>query len=462
MTDIIQRVRTVFEVENSQLVRELDAIRASTEQATKELRQAEHEVDMLMAKTSKPMEFAIKVQSGSTDSGPHNKFVDRELGNLLGDRGEERMADQWMLDELERMRAAATKVKPPLEDAAKAAEDLGKKSIGASKGVDDLRAGVKGAIAPVDGLKGAISLVRENFFVFGTAAFGVYEAISAISKAFSESDEIAAEYAVAVKGLADELARVAKFSRENRIYLGLEKAPTEGQTRLEQISGTPANQFGPGTKGEWQIWNDKASATRASVEDLQRQARDAGFNLTASGNIDRNTTDRMKETSGMTYYRITDPKQEGGNLSERIQNLATEEAVIARLASERAAIEAKNKDEAAKVADEIKKAAIEAGKVSSAFSATVRWAQRMVPGIANVQAEEPYVDTGFRFYKVPPAKNTNVNIDARGSKIQVTTKLETDDPARFADATVKSAFLGAVARPLAAVTSIGGVSSGGR
>lgn len=60
------------------------------------------------------------------------------------------------------------------------------------------------------------------------------------------------------------------------------------------------------------------------------------------------------------------------------------------------------------------------------------------------------------------SKKMPVNIDARGAKITVNTKLETDDPARFADASIKSAFLGASAKPLAAVTSIGGVSSGGR
>jgi hypothetical protein len=54
----------------------------------------------------------------------------------------------------------------------------------------------------------------------------------------------------------------------------------------------------------------------------------------------------------------------------------------------------------------------------------------------------------------------NAEIDARGAKITVITKLTTDDPARFADASLKSAFIGTVARPLSATFGLGMPSVG--
>lgn len=452
MTEIVQQVRTVFTAESGALQRELAAIKAASQQATREVEQFQKRASPHHAPSA-----GLRAEAFG---------IEREIEALLASNAPSAglLAEAAETErELEALLGAANRTTPAIAAVGEAAESTGKRARGAGKGVGDLRESVKGAIGPLDGLRGGFNLLKENFAFIGLGAYAVVEAISAISDAFSDSDEIAAEYTKAVKGLAEELARVAKFSKENRIFLGWEKAPTEGRTRLEQIVGTQGDAASAGIKGEWQLAHDRAEVIRGAIEFDQRRAREAGLKLTDSGLVDERYLGAVRldgGRSGKVYNQLSDPKQEGGSLAMKIAELAQVEAAIGKLVAERVGIEAKVKEDATKVAEEHRKAAESAAKVAQSLSeaaSELALRTRRTP-----YADESKEDFTFRFYKVPPVVKTT--IDARGSKITLNTKLETDDPGRFADASLKAAFLGVSARPLSAVFGLGspGLANGGR
>lgn len=69
--------------------------------------------------------------------------------------------------------------------------------------------------------------------------------------------------------------------------------------------------------------------------------------------------------------------------------------------------------------------------------------------------EETMMATAEEAFRRAQLGGTKVDVDARGSKITVNTELKTDDPGRFANASVKGAFMALVRRPMSATFGFG-------
>lgn len=474
MSEVVNRLRTEFRVDTGQVEVELARIDAATQKQLAGIADLEREVEAVMRDMVKAeaeiATMGLKVQSGFTNTSSRGFKIDRsafapslegELHQLLSE-GEKRMADPWMLEELERMKKAADLAQPSVEGLARETGKAGstaRQSAGMFGGFKDQ---LRDSLEPADNLRGGLSMLRENISFFAIAGFGVVEVVTSIANAFSKSDEIAREYGEAVKGLADELGRVAKFNRELREFTTGAPGQTPGQQKLEKLQG---NEF---DVGEWQKLNDRRQKIQAQIDDLQERALNLGMNfkLDSSGQI----------ADGRGPRSIREPLStalsEREAVSRQMLDMERQRVPLASIASHEAEKAMEAHREAAYQSSHIKMA------LDDAAAAAKEIAPALMSGLRSVMSDidrggaeffglfdqeqrqkrqQQFADFMFNLtgIKNPRLQKHQTSIDARGARINLTAKVETDDPARFADVALKSAFLGVVAKPLQAAGILG-------
>lgn len=457
MTEIVQSVKTVFKADSGPLQAEMAKIRAMLGQTSASMGAFADSVEQELAELLAAEDKVAKASSST-----------RDLWSMTADEVEQELGG--CISEIDGLLSQSTTTMPAVSALGDETKKAGKEA-GASGGLfKDFSKQVKDAAAPADRLRGAFNLVKENMFFVGGAIYGVVEAFDWLDKAVSNSDEIATKYAESVKGLGNELARVAQLNRDIAIATGREQAPTDNQQRLEQIQGT-----GRFDEGEWAKLRAREADIQARVDDLQGQARRMGIPLTAGGNVPTGWTPNINDPAQvMTLEALS----EDGGLGKALRELADVGEQIAELERSRLYLveEEANEQrmaaiaaglEAAKISTHLADAAEDAGKIGGnlmrGFASLLSDVKKSGEGIwslfdqeAQQKRQEDAADFWFNLTGVKNPRLAKTNIDARGSKITVNVpKIETDDPARFAAASVEGAFVGLVARPLSATFGLG-------
>jgi hypothetical protein len=366
-------------------------------------------------------------------------------------------------DELTLMDEAFSAVQKADREAEKQAKKTAE-AAGKSKGVwgdfsSNLKQGAKDTFQPLTDMGSAVLEVGKGLGVIGSVAYAAVAAIDAISDAFSRSGDIARQYAEAVDGLDDELRSLKRESDDFWADLG-PKLPNQDEIdkwreKVRDIRGTDDSDMAPGEPGKFQKANEKWTNIDTFIRDVQDTIRDTGAEIGANGEILYNSPRARSNRPNVEGILKETAYSEGdeyiGGYDAALRRREQLEVAMADLAAQRAEAETRATEQYVKGLDKV------AGFASSLTSSiNLLDPSAFVGLVKSNQKKEKDAKDAAHFLK-----HGKFPIDARGARITVNTRIDTDDPARFADVAIKSAFLGAAARPLSATMGLGAPMVGG-
>ncbi len=485
MTEVVQQVRTVFTAESGGLQRELAAIKTASQQASRE-------VDQFQKQASSYRE--VRIQSGSTNSAGANAFTRAQFGYRAG----ERMATDDMLAELERIRLRAKEAKTPVSELGEAIKAAGAKTDSTSAKVGNFRDKVKDAVGPIDNFRGGISMLRENIGMFAlgipSAIAGLVELIALIDSAPSPES---VEWGKTFQHLGQDYRDFQKFVQEQEVRRGNitpdspeAKAIKDARALIVGGDPDPKDDSGQSNAGFWQRAAENEAAAIAYYYKTVHQARLDGYRVDAAGNLSINR-EMLSPSERYTINRAGGLDAKGLDSKGIIFSLREQSMLAGDLrrqfdamtsaSAERTKVEQQNAklmwDQTVAAVDLLGKlqniknvgAIVLKGVGDTISDLSSSIAQGVARNFASLKTDkEKQEDFGKGLAKLIGVDlkhgKTGVNADFRGSKITLNTKLETDDPARFADASLKALFLGASARALTGVMAMGspGLANGSR
>jgi len=458
--DIVREVKTIFTAD-------LAALKAASAQAAGDFDKVGAAAERAQVKTR---DTWVKVQSGFTNSAGPNAFTRGEFGGRR-----EGMASDSMLAELERLRAAAVKAKPAVAELGAAAKEATAAAAGGFSGFKD---GIQGTLGP-------LKFLRENLAFVGLGVFGVIEGIASVIEYLDRASPATLEWGKSLKTLGQDYRAFREFVREQEIRRGNITPDAEPVRAIkearQQIFGGEADPEDPsGTKnaGFWQKAADREKAAIDNYEETVRVARSRGFKVSKEGQLELDKSS-LTPTQQLAMRRdqdyVTKALEEQRMLARDLKRafdsmgFATKQRVDvekenARLLWEQslAAADLLGKLDNIRNVGSIVVEGV--GKSISDFANQV--GQGAAANFANLKTDkERKEDFGKGFAKLLGIDlkkgKTGVHVDARGSKISVSAPITTDDPARFANVAVKSAFLATIAAPLSATMGLGSPMVGG-
>ncbi|MBL8786208.1 MAG: hypothetical protein JNJ59_15015 [Deltaproteobacteria bacterium] len=486
--EAIQTVRTILVVEVEGLRRDLESAKKDTRELGGELANVKHDLEALSRPTpgkaiaadlrlaenaardldqrlaqtaSSARRMApIVVQSGETNTNPNAFLKNTQFGMGAGQTpalgfgpGREMMAAPWMTAELDRMRATAAATRPTIQGLGSDFAVAGRSAATATGSTT----GFVSSLSKGTSVVGTISEVASRLALVASAGYLVVEAVDAIDRKFNRSRAINAEYRESIKDLNNELQRLADFGRDVDVALGKKAPLTTTQEKRREIEGT---EFKP---GEWESLNDKMLKAARETERLVGLASKWDIKIDPMGRV---LPGQSSEDSASGKYKAF---KELESLPSTLGNLVKFSGELAGMEKQGAELRAREMWEAAftgpagdRAVDTAKTAV---GKILDAFTGPLsqfafgldRAGGIVAAPFAHMLGARNPLEAWLeeKLKDKDKDKKHPVHADMRGSKIYLTTRLETNDPARFADVALKSAFLGATARPLSAVMGLG-------
>lgn len=481
MTDIVQRVETIFTADVTALKAAAASVQGDFDKAGESAAKAQ----------AKARESFVKVQGGFTNSAGTNDFTRAAFGG----RRSEAFASDAMLDELERMRAAAKAAadlraaakaaKPPVVDLGEALKSVGTKAGGSTDEISSFRDRVKGAIGPAEDMRSGLAMLRENIGMFGLAIPSLVLGIVEIFTSMDTASAAAVEWGKSLEHAKEDFIDFKNFLKEqedrrnnvepdSELLAGLKAA--RAKISGEDVDGGKDGMTGAGF---WQKAADREVAAINLYEETVKRARAKGFKLDGP---DKLAVEKAFLTPTEQFNLSRDPNGEAKMLEDQrilVRELKREYDRMTDASAARKKVE----DENAKLLWEQTVAAADLlgklDRIKDIGSIVIEGVSKGITDLGNQIAtgvaqnfaalktdKEKQADFGKGFAKLLgidlKSGKTGVHIDARNAKISVSNRIETDDPARMANASVTAAFLGATAKPLSAIFQIGGVSSGSR
>lgn len=434
----------------------------------------------------------ISVVSGQT--APTDRFMRDThwaMRNGVGTAGDTRYMASWMPAELDRMRAARAPAPPralgefdldrgraeqvraerarrieamrvETERLAKAQENAAK----SSSWVDALSKSTQ----PLSRVSELMGRATFGLGLFSLAGAGVVAAVGAISDAFDESGKIARRYEEATKNLREELERLRNFNRETDVLLG-GKPQTSTQKRIEEIQGSA---FAP---GEWEKWKETRDKIQERIEDLQMTFRSArirgvlGVDGSGQAQVDRAALDSYNSPGTARNVR-----ERAAELAKALGELAALDAQNPLGPRGDAAINLRIKDQV----DSATQAFIDTirDKLPAIAAALERARQAFaVHGMFNdeslsnarifgwtaggAQWAEERDRRRLEFAKSMDLSGfftpKKVTADFRGSKFQITQRVETNNPAMLARQSLRAGYEAVARYPIESTPRPGSV-----
>ena len=413
-----------------------------------------------------------------------------------------------VIEEMELMEAAfgaVQKADREAEQQAKKAAAEAKKSKGVwgdwSAGI---KKGAKDAMQPLGDLTDAVLAVGHGFAGLVGIGAGVVSVIDAISDAFSHSQNYIDEYGKATANLPERLISVDDLHRDFWDHRrGVDKDPRysarrDRQKLLEELFGRDATSSAFDLDGKWQENNNNLQAIDNFILDRQRLARDLGFQVDDQGRVvgQRAPSTLPHGLAGLDLWRMVQDMIPGHNdqlrdelmngkvkMSDGVEIRGLEHAVE----YQRKTLESQRKIESILEALRGDVQASEAAQRLLLPPSGLAWLgvaptpedvalyndqvaaiKRTVEAVNKISEPGNFLAIAkANQQKALDAKNLErlrqglPPIDARGAKITVNTQVRTDDPNRFADIAIKSAFIAVSARPLSATMALGSPIVGG-
>lgn len=493
--DITQRLRAEYILDTSRVEAANERVRAGferTEVAAQRLREEFQQIEQTAVTPSSSAAIAqIERDLAQPSARPTGANSPQFLRETMG------LQNRWAMRDIERIEGLADPVVDGLYqmeaafDAVSRADREAERQAANSKGTwgdwsDSLKRGAKDTFQPLTDMADAALEVGKGLGVIGGVAYGVVAAVDFISDAFSRSADIARDYASAVEGLDDTLRSLKRGSADFWDDFGL-KLPNNDEVKrlqkiIDDIRGTPDSPAAPGEVGKFQKLDEARTKVDTFIRDVQDTVRAAGATVGENGEIRFDTPRAQSNRKTVDAFLKEQNYSEGdkyiGGYDAALDRRSQLDVTIADLTNQANKAEKERTqafvggletmvDRTRDAFDRINKMPIGviAGGLSEGFSKLgTGLAGLGDPSVwlADAKAKEQrkqdwkswlhYIKTG------EPLKTT---IDARGAKITVNTRIDTDDPARFADVAIKSAFVATAARPLSATLAFGGPMVGG-
>lgn len=494
MTDITQRLRAEYildtsrvEAANAKLVSGFQRSEAAAQKLREEFDRIERAavvptgLDTSTAKAIAQIERDLAQPFVRPTGANSPEFLRETMG----------LQNRWAMRDIERIGGMADPMVDGLYQMEAAFDAVTKADREAERQASRSKTTWSGSVNSLARFGSRMGEVASGLGWFGGAVYGVVAAIEAISSAFSRSQETVDAYGKALEGLPEKLNEIENRTRDFWAKrMGLDKLPgwseaEERRKEIEQLFGRGQTKLAPALDGQWQELQATREAIQNFVDDQQKRAREAGLRIDESGAISNPATGRrptagggmgpspgssradsvylelmaglgsFKTSEGVKVVgyqgaldllkKIANAQEETGN---QLRQLRMEQIQAARpfgyaLAPEDVAA----RRTAFAVVNEL------APKVRDIFSPTNILAviKQQQQQAADAKALAKWLKDGK--FEAP--------IDARGAKITVNTEVKTDDPSRFADVAIKSAFVAAAARPLSATLAFGGPMVGG-
>lgn len=472
VSEIVQGLRTVFSADVSSFTRDVSVMeremRGATRQAEaldREMKQIEHRSLRRLGSGSSEasilgremMSEAAAIRALEEElAAPSTAGMSRIA--LEAEKARFELNKSWATSNIESLSGKAGQLADNLSMNVFALEEIQRAQRLAADGAAKADGRFDGLRKSVNSGLGPLKFFRENLGFIGVATFGVVGAIGALGEGIADliawltRPEINAfaqsmlDSADASFKLSKELVRVAEKAREAIVPLAAVRKTVVG---FEIENALAEGDFSKAAA--LQLGNERA-VLRETI-DAVSEARNEAMKRESDTRVALAKAEREKAKLDAEYQRIR--KDVESIEKDRLQGfhpdyfgLKLAEGQNRAAATMNEAIIIGNQEIVGKLEQQIP-------LMSRQLDAMRKKDERLSRGEITLDEELVMPDLPH---------GGKVDIDARNARIILNTRLETDDPARFADVALKSAFLGIVAKPLTGAVTLGGagIATGGR